>query len=92
MYYLADINVKRTDMNTEQLLQHAIELMNEAIEKIELAKQNESFDDYYGYSADIVIQELVRFSDNRKGYIGRNTTLEEMIEGKWDGKWEEMGD
>jgi hypothetical protein len=75
-------------MTTEQLLQEAIEKVQEARELIERAKENESLDEYYGYSIQIIDQEFDRFCTNEKCYMGRNTSLEEIVEGMYEGNWE----
>ena len=74
--------------STLEKLEEAMELMKQAESLVkEAKKENESLSDYYGYSLDIIAQELNQFSDNSKGYIGRNKCLEDIInaEGEnWD--------
>lgn len=77
-------------MTTFDKLYGALEKMQEAIELIEEANgENESLSDYYGYSLEIITQELNRFSDNSGGYIGRNTCLQDIIDAEGE-KWEDL--
>lgn len=72
-------------MDTLEKLEEAIDLMKQAEEILESVKEeNQSLDDYYGYSIQIIIQELNKFSDNSCGYIGSNASLEEIIESEGD--------
>ena len=77
-------------MTTFDKLYEALEKMQEAIELIEEAsEENESLSDYYGYSLEIITQELNRFSDNSRGYLGRNTCLQDIIDDEGE-KWEDL--
>lgn len=68
-------------MTTLEKLEEALNHMQEANSLINDAKkENSSLERYYGYSLEIISQELVRFSDNNRGYLGRNTNLQEIIE------------
>src|SRR5690606_12591657 len=59
----------------------ALHHMHAAESLINSAKQeNSSLERYYGYSLQIICQELIRFSDNAAGYLGKNTNLLEIIE------------
>ncbi|MBX2925944.1 MAG: hypothetical protein KF746_27360 [Chitinophagaceae bacterium] len=77
-------------MTTIEKLQEAMKHMQEAERLVNEAKnENHSLDRYYGYSLQIISQELIIFSDNSAGYLGRNTNLQEIIvaEGKdWNSK------
>lgn len=67
-------------MNTLDQLTEAMDLMKQAEQLlIEANKQNKSLSDYYGYSMEIIIQELNRFSDNSRCYQGNNNSLEDII-------------
>lgn len=55
-------------------MQEAERFVNEA------KNENHSLDKYYGYSLQIISQEMIRFSDNRVGYLGRNSNLQEIID------------
>lgn len=68
-------------MTALEKLQEALQHMQEAERLVNEAKnENHSLDKYYGYSLQIISQELTRFSDNRAGYLGRNTNLQEIID------------
>ncbi len=73
--------------NALDKLHQAYELMKEAESLVaEVKTLSPSLAGYYGYSLDIIEQELHRMSDNHRGYLGRNTTLLEIIEAegrKW---------
>lgn len=59
------------------------ELMKEAeglVEEVNV--EGSSLNEYYGYSLEIIKQELHRFSDNAMGYTGRNTCIEEICDGE----------
>jgi hypothetical protein len=74
-------------MSAKEKLEKALELMKEAESLIKEAdKQNESLNGHYGYSLEIIAQELNNFSDNSMGYIGRNTCIKDIIENEGD-KW-----
>lgn len=65
----------------KQKLERALMYMKDAERLIEEAKQeNQSLEEEFGYSLEIIIQELNRFSDNSRGYQGNNASLEEIIE------------
>ncbi|MBX3253304.1 MAG: hypothetical protein KF862_04100 [Chitinophagaceae bacterium] len=68
-------------MTTLEKLREALQHMQEAGRLVnESKKENHSLDKYYGYSLQIISQELIRFSDNSAGYLGRNTNLQEIID------------
>jgi len=78
-------------MNTTEKLQKALDLMKEAEQLVNEAKEeNKSLKSYYGYSLLIVAQELNKFSDNSNYYMTRDTNLQEMIESEGS-KWFEDG-
>lgn len=68
-------------MTQLEKLQEAMELMKKAEEIVEslIANDEDSLNEYYGYSLEIIQQQLNKFSDNSCGY-GGNTSIEEMIE------------
>lgn len=75
-------------MTTLEKLEEAMQHMQEAKRLIFEAKsENYSLEKHYGYSLQIISQELVRFSDNRAGYLGRNTNLQEIINAEGE-HWE----
>lgn len=84
--------------NALEKLQEANDLMKQAERLVNEARDsNSSLRSKYGYSLQIIEQELNQFSDNSRGYLSRNTTLEEIIESegrKWfdDEKSENEGD
>lgn len=68
-------------MITLEKLQEALQHMQEAKRLVnEASKENHSLDKYYGYSLQIISQELIIFSDNSAGYLGRNTNLQEIVD------------
>ena len=73
---------------TEELLQEAIKKVRQARELVQEAKKNESLDDYYGYSLILIDQYLDIFSSNEGGYVGNNTSIEDVLEGMGEGNWE----
>ena len=72
-------------------LHKALELMKEAEDIIEDLNDDDenSLNEYYGYSLQVIAQELNKFSDNSCGYLHGNTTLEEIIEAEGDNWTEE---
>ena len=68
-------------MTQLEKLQEAMVLMKDAEGIIEslMANDEDSLNEYYGYSLQIIQQQLNKFSDNSCGY-GGNTSIEEMIE------------
>lgn len=62
-------------------LQQAVQHMKDAEQLINEAKlANESLEQHYGYSLDIIAQELNKYSDNSRGYHMKfNTSLDEII-------------
>lgn len=79
-------------MKTIDKLQLAFELMKKAEEIISEIKknkeENKSLLSYYGYSLEIIEQQLNIFSDNSKNYLTRNTNLEEILNMLGD-NWED---
>lgn len=68
-------------MDTISKLTEARDLMKQAENLVTAAKEeNPSLRDYYGYSLEIIIQELNKFGDNSCGYIASNSSLEDIIE------------
>lgn len=67
-------------MTTLEKLNIAMHLVKEAVAVID-SIDNESFDDYHGYSREIVVQQLDMFADNQRGTCSGNTNLEQMIDG-----------
>lgn len=78
-------------MNTLEILREAKEHMKSAESLLKQAnRENTSLSDYYGYSLELMIQELNRMSDNSKGYQGHDTSLDEIIEAAGS-DWNEDG-
>ena len=74
-------------MDALEKLEKAREHMEEARILIsEANSENESLENYYGYSLTIVEQQLDIFSSNERNYMTSSTNLEEIIEGEGD-KW-----
>jgi len=77
-------------MKTLEKLQLAFELMKKAEEIINDIKndkdENESLLDYYGYSLEIIQQQLNIFSDNRKGYLTHDTNIKEIVDSEGE-RW-----
>lgn len=68
-------------METLQVLREAMGHMKSAESLLkQAARENKSLSDYYGYSLELMIQELNRMSDNSKGYQGHDTCLDEIME------------
>lgn len=68
-------------MTTIEKLQEAMQHMQEAERLVTAAKnENHSLYRYYGYSLQIISQELIIFTDNSAGYLRRNTNLQEIID------------
>jgi hypothetical protein len=68
-------------MKTLSQLREAMEHMKSAESLLKQVKrENKSLDDYYGYSLELMMQELNRMSDNSKGYQGHDTCLDEIME------------
>lgn len=68
---------------TEDKLNIAKHLMKEA-ERILESIDNDSLEGHYGYSKEIIQQQLNMFSDNSSGYMGRNTPIDEIINSMGD--------
>lgn len=77
-------------MKTLKKLQLAFELMKKAEEIIDDIRDNEddnqSLMKYYGYSLEIIQQELNKFSDNSCYYLTRDVNLQEIIDSEGE-KW-----
>lgn len=69
-------------MSQLERLQEALELMKEAEEIVEelMEDEQDSLNEYYGCSLQIIKQELNKFSDNSNCYMGRNSNLEDIME------------
>ncbi len=79
-------------MTQLQKLKEAMALMKDAERIIESLMDNneDSLNEYYGYSLQIIQQQLNNFSDNSSGY-GGNTSIEEIIESEGY-NWNESND
>jgi len=64
-------------MSTLRKLQEANDLVIEALDILN-ELENESLEEYYGYSLEIIKQQLDIFSENNEGYSG-NTSLSDII-------------
>jgi hypothetical protein len=77
-------------MKTLEKLQLVFELMKKAEEIINDIKndkdENESLLDYYGYSLEIIKQQLNIFSDNRNGYLTHDTNIKEIVDSEGE-RW-----
>jgi hypothetical protein len=77
-------------MKTLEKLELAFELMKKAENTINDIKndkdENESLLGYYGYSLEIIQQQLHIFSNNRYGYFVGDTNIKQIIDSEGD-KW-----
>ena len=75
--------------NQLKKLESVLSHMKEAEKIIEDLRTNEedSLNNYYGYSLEIIQQQLNKLSDNSQGYLGRDSCIGDIIESEGD-KWE----
>lgn len=74
-------------MRTSEKLQLAHDLVKEA-ESLLGSIDNESLQDFYGYSIDNHMAQLNMLSDNSRDFMGRQSTLEEIKDASGD-KWKD---
>ena len=69
------------NMTQTERLQEAMALMKDAERIVEslMSNDEDSLNEYYGYSLHIIQQQLNKFSDDSLGY-GGNASIKEMIE------------
>lgn len=72
-------------MRTTDLLELAQQKMKEIEEILDEVQTNESLDDYYGYSINIIKQELKK-SNNGGGFLTSDKSIEDIIYGEGE-KW-----
>lgn len=63
-------------VSTSEILDEVIGKMQQAQELLDEALENESLDNYYGYSINIIKQELDKLSNNSAMY---HKNIEEMV-------------
>ena len=83
-------------MTTLEKLQLAFELVKKAENIINDIKndkdENESLLSYYGYSLEIIQQQLHIFSNNRYGYLVGDTNIKQIIDSEGDNWNDESND
>jgi len=77
-----------TTLEKLDLAYSLIKKSEEILNKINKDIENDSLNNYYGYTIKILVQELNIISDNSKGYLTQDKSIMDIIESEGD-KWED---